>query len=224
MKIAAALSLVVACTVRVGAFAPVASGGTPLKTVHQSTFTPNDFADPKLSLLNKLNGAKKAGEPRIESILEPNYSVALATAAAGPLISLLYVYAGDLVGPAGNCVHVVLASLLWLQTLRVRCVFEEDGFEFYNLKGDMDLTKKGARLSRKPGNFVTKTENKWSYDKVTGFQFYPSLEAPLICYFKETQTPERYNIPGEQPHFIPALFDAKQFKQEMEKRGIQYGV
>ena len=87
----------------------------------------------------------------------------------------------------------------------------------------MDL-KKGGRLTRKPSNFVTKTENKWTYDKVTGYQFYPSIELPLICYLKETQTSERYNIPGEQPHFFPALFVAKQFKDEMDKRNVPYGV
>lgn len=130
---------------------------------------------------------------------------------------------GSILGVVGNVGHVLLATLLWVQTLRVRCVFEEDGFEFYNLKGVMDL-QKGGRLTRKPSNFVTKTENKWVYDKVTGYQFYPSIELPLICYLKETQTPERYNIPGEQPHFFPALFVAKQFKDEMDKRDVPYGV
>ena len=127
-------------------------------------------------------------------------------------------------GTIGNCIHVLLATLFWVQTLRVRCVFEEDGFEFYNLKGDMDMTKKKSKLTRKPGNFVTKTENKWNYDKVTGYQFYPSIQYPLICYLKETQTPEGYKIPGEQPHFFPALFKAQQFKDEMDKRGVDYGI
>ena len=201
MKIVASLLLLLATTTdNVGAFVPTSTiistssntKASTCTTIHQSTFTPDDFAEPTISLLAKLNNAKREGAPRIESILEPTYAVTLATAAAGPFITLLY--GGSLMGMAGNCLHVVLAALFWVQTLRVRCVFEEDGFEFYNLKGDMKLSNDKAKLTRKPKNFVTSTENKWSYDKVTGYQFYPSLEYPLICYFKETETPERYNI------------------------------
>ena len=67
----------------------------------------------------------------------------------------------SLVATGGNCFHLLLAALLWVQTARVRCVFEEDGIEFYNVKGaGLDL-KNGGRLERKPGNFVVGTENRW---------------------------------------------------------------
>ena len=131
----------------------------------------------------------------------------------------------SLLGTAGNCFHLLLATLLWVQTSRVRCVFEENGFEFYNVKGaGLDLTK-GARLEKKPGNFVVDGENRWTYDKITSYAFLPSLSLPILCVMKESQTGEGKAYYGsDQPHFFPALFDAKLFKAEMDKRGVKYGL
>lgn len=127
---------------------------------------------------------------------------------------------------------MVFASLLWVQTLRVRCVFHKDAFEFYNLKGPgtLDL-EKGARLERKPDNYVSGTRNRWSYDKIINYGFFPSLDFPVICYFKETETPkEQWNkwfaafdsYGNGQPHFFPGICDVYQFKAEMEKRGVKH--
>lgn len=132
----------------------------------------------------------------------------------------------------GFAIHTALATLLWFQTRRVRCVFEEDGLEFYNIvphatdtNAVFDLADPSCQstLKPKPSNFVTKTKNKWCYESISGYQFVPSRELPLICYYQETQTPQAYNIPGEQPHFAPVLFSAKAFEQEMEQRGVKYG-
>eukprot|EP00539_Tryblionella_compressa_P016742 CAMPEP_0178847390 /NCGR_PEP_ID=MMETSP0746-20121128/18637_1 /TAXON_ID=913974 /ORGANISM="Nitzschia punctata, Strain CCMP561" /LENGTH=248 /DNA_ID=CAMNT_0020512033 /DNA_START=82 /DNA_END=825 /DNA_ORIENTATION=+ len=41
----------------------------------------------------------------------------------------------SLIGIFGGGFHLLFATLLWVQTARVRCVFEKDGFEFYNVKG-----------------------------------------------------------------------------------------
>jgi len=85
---------------------------------------------------------------------------------------------------------MLFASLLWVQTRRVRCVFEKDSFEFYNIKGPkLDLTA-GARLEQKPDNYVSGTINRWKYDTITNYGFFPSLDFPVICYFKETETPK----------------------------------
>lgn len=77
-----------------------------------------------------------------------------------------------------------------MQARRVRCVFEKDGFEFYNIKGPHLDLEKGAYLEKKPANYVAGTRNRWKYDTIINYGFFPSFEFPVICYFKETETPE----------------------------------
>ena len=91
----------------------------------------------------------------------------------------------SLVGIFGGGFHVLFGALLWVQTLRVRCVFEKDSFEFYNVKGPKCDLNKGAKLVKKPDNYVAGTVNRWDYDKITNYGFFPSDEYPVICYFKE---------------------------------------
>lgn len=132
-------------------------------------------------------------------------------------------------GASAAAFHVVLASLLWVQTNRVRCVFHDDAFEFYNIKGPgLDLNN-GAWLEKKPGNFVTNKQNRWKYDQIVYYEFFPSAELPVLIYMKETQTPEEHwnqNIAaldtsgGGQPHFFPGLFDAREFRREMKNHGV----
>jgi Protein of unknown function (DUF3119) len=135
-----------------------------------------------------------------------------------------------LIGLGGGLFHLLFAALLWVQTRRVRLVFHKDGFEFYNLKGPgLDLDK-GAWLQSKPDNYVVGTQNYWEYDKITNYGFFPSIEYPVIVYFKETQTPkEKWNrwfaafdsYQRGQPHFFPGIVDVNQFKEQMEKRGAK---
>ena len=143
-------------------------------------------------------------------------------------------YAADgtpsLIGIFGGCFHILFAALLWVQTNRVRCVFEKDGFEFYNVKGPgLDLNK-GAKLVPKPNNYVSGTRNRWKYDKIINYGFFPSLEFPVICYFKETETPKEqwdkwfaaFDSYGRgQPHFFPGIVNVQQFKEQMELRGVK---
>ena len=89
-----ALATLLACTSPISISAAFTSSQASRSFVKQSslasTFTPEDFKDPNVSLFEKLNGAKKQGEPLIENILEPSYAVMLATAMAGPVIFGLY--------------------------------------------------------------------------------------------------------------------------------------
>mmetsp|Transcript_27579 Transcript_27579/g.38985 ORF Transcript_27579/g.38985 Transcript_27579/m.38985 type:complete len:250 (+) Transcript_27579:71-820(+) len=161
-------------------------------------------------------------------ILEPNYYLTWCFAAVGFLIMWYHptTFADgspSIVGFCGGAFHVLFASLLWVQTRRVRCVFEKDGFEFYNLKGP-GLTK----LEQKPDNYVSGTRNRWKYDTITNWDFFPSIEYPVIVYFKETETPESqwnkwfaaFDSYGRgQPHFFPGIVNVHQFKEQMELRG-----
>jgi hypothetical protein len=135
-----------------------------------------------------------------------------------------------LIGILGGGFHLLFAALLWVQTRRVRCVFERDAFEFYNIKGPHLDLERGAWLEKKPDNYVAATRNRWTYDDITNYGFFPSLEYPVICYFKETAT-EKYkwnrwfaafdSYGGGQPHFFPGICNARQFKAQMEARGVK---
>ena len=136
----------------------------------------------------------------------------------------------SVIGVAGASFHLLFAALLWVQTRRVRCVFDKDGFEFKNIKGyKLDL-EQGARLVDKPGNYVTGTTNKWSYDKIINYGFFPSFEFPVIVYFKETETTEDHwnkwfaafdSYQRGQPHFFPGICDVSQFREQMQARGVK---
>ena len=134
------------------------------------------------------------------------------------------------IGVAGAAFHLLFAALLWVQTRRVRCVFEKDGFEFKNIKGyKLDL-EQGAKLVEKPGNYVTGTKNKWHYDAITNYAFFPSFEFPVIVYFKETETSKDHwnkwfaafdSYQRGQPHFFPGICDVSQFREQMQARGVK---
>jgi hypothetical protein len=136
----------------------------------------------------------------------------------------------SLIGIFGGGFHLLFAALLWVQTSRVRCVFEKDAFEFYNVVGaGLDL-EKGAKLVKKPNNYVADTENRWSYDSIINYGFFPSEDFPVICYFKETATDQAkwnrwfaaFDSYGRgQPHFFPGICNVHKFKAEMEARGVK---
>jgi len=137
----------------------------------------------------------------------------------------------SLIGIFGGGFHILFATLLWVQTSRVRCVFEKDSFEFYNVKGPrLDYENGKAELVRKPNNYVSDTPNRWKYDTIINYGFFPSEGFPVICYFKETETPEwKWNrwfagfdsYGNGQPHFFPGICNVKQFKEQMELRGAK---
>jgi len=169
-----------------------------------------------------------------DTILDPDFSLTWAFLALGPLIAWYHPAAADgtpsLVGVFGAGFHILFAALLWVQTSRVRCVFEKDSFTFYNIRGPrLDLSK-GATLVRKPDNYVAATENRWKYDSIINYGFFPSELFPVICYFKETETPSwkwnrwfaAFDSYGRgQPHFFPGICNVSQFKKQMEERGVK---
>lgn len=82
----------------------------------------------------------------------------------------------SLIALAGASFHLIFGRFLWVQTDRVRCVFEKDSFEFYNLKD--------GKLTQKRSNYVADTRNRWKYDSIINYGFFPSEDFPVICYFK----------------------------------------
>lgn len=226
-------------------FSPVKTVGKPTTALRMSSIAPkqtDDWIDKPLhepastkpSASDKRSNwlAKQAME---DVMIDPDYFLAWSTFLLGPLIMWYHPsYYTDgspsLVGVCGGLFHMLFATLLWVQTRRVRCVFEKDGFEFYNIKGHKLDLDNGARLEQKPDNYVSGTRNRWKYDTIINYGFFPSLEYPVICYFKETETPEEqwdkwfaaFDSYGRgQPHFFPGICNARQFKEQMELRGVK---
>jgi len=196
----------------------------PLYTRESTT----PVADPKFSRLQRMMMK--------DEVIPPDFSLTWAVALLGPLILAYHPsYMADdtpsLIGIAGGGFHILFATLLWVQTSRVRCVFEKDGFEFYNVRGPrLDYENGKAELVRKPDNYVSGTINRWKYDKITNYGFFPSEQFAVICYFKETETPEynwnrwfaAFDSYGRgQPHFFPGICNVKKFKEQMELRGVK---
>jgi len=240
MKLIFFLSLAVASTT---GFAPVQlqTRGTASVTSSTVQMAASSFRDPaerKDAWVNKPAYTPRSTTPVADKkvnwiqrqtmenvMIEPNFYLTWAVALLGPLIIWYHPsYAADgspsLIGIAGGAFHMLFAALLWVQTSRVRCVFEKDSFEFYNIKGPgLDL-EKGAWLEKKPSNYVSGTANRWKYDTIINYGFFPSIDYPVICYFKETETPkEQWNkwfaafdsYGRGQPHFFPGICDAYQF-------------
>ena len=136
---------------------------------------------------------------------------------------------------------MALAAFLASQTNRVRVVFGKDSFEVFN------MANSGTYLKEKPSNYVKGTVNRWKYKDVVDYQFFPSKELPFIVYFKETGTdttkwrksnpdnlvneywgkfagtmldPTKGKEPGA-PHFMPGLFNVKEFIEQMELNGVK---
>lgn len=95
--------------------------------------------------------------------------------------------------------------------------------------GDQSLGKTGE-------NFAVGGENRWAYSSFVNYDFFPSVDLPVLVYFKETQTPQdKWEVgPGRwannaealakgavagQVHFFPCIASAATLKKEFEARG-----
>ena len=138
-----------------------------------------------------------------------------------------------MIGLGAAAFHLALAAFLWSQTNRVRLVFQKDSFELFN------LSNSGTHLKEKPSNYVAGTVNRWKYDDIVDYGFFPSVNYPFIIYFKEVGTPKEqwgnfeywgklaalfdptHTTVEGQPHFMPGLMDVSEFVKQMEARGVK---
>ena len=127
-----------------------------------------------------------------------------------------------------------LGLFLILQTTRIRFVFDDDAFEVKTKELDA-LFSDDSSLTNTGENFAVGGENRWTYDSFVNWEFFPSVDLPILVYFKETQTPkDKWNVgPGEmannaealakgavpgQVHFFPCIADAQQLKAQFEAK------
>ena len=102
----------------------------------------------------------------------------------------------------------ILGLFLIVQTLRIRFVFDDEALEVktVSLGGGDDLVQTGE-------NFAVGGENRWTYDSFVNWEFFPSVDLPILVYFKETQTK-----PEGQIHFFPILFNGRELSEVMQQR------
>ena len=68
-------------------------------------------------------------------------------------------------------------------------------------------------MSETAENYAVGGKNRWSYESIEEWACYPSLENPVLVYFRENQTSS-----SGQGHLFPVLFDAEQLRQLMAER------
>lgn len=131
----------------------------------------------------------------------------------------------------------LLGILFLVQTARVRFVFDEEAFEVKAKEID-SLFADDSQLISSGENFAVGGENRWKYESFVNWDFFPSEDLPILVYFKETQTPkDKWDVgPGKwanseaalakgavpgQVHFFPCIANAKELKEQFEKRGCK---
>ncbi|KAK3272910.1 hypothetical protein CYMTET_18821 [Cymbomonas tetramitiformis] len=151
-------------------------------------------------------------------VAEPSYNLAVGTVALGA--SLLALPGSGLADFPGGLITLI-GVFFAVQTSRIRFLFDETAFELL-------LNGTGEDLESSGENIVVGGANRWEYSSFVNWTFFPSLEFPILVYFKETQTPEEQwnegpgqldKVGGGQVHFFPALVNCQQLAEEFERRG-----
>lgn len=183
-------------------------GGNPFQS-----FVDNIFSQGKDEAVTK----PKTSEIPV-FVTDPDYTLAAAFGAVGALLVLPQVLIGTILGSF----LLLFGALFALQTTRLRLVFDDTSFSVKQLSGEKDGLKSSGENSFVGG------ENRWNYDTFVNWDFFPSIDFPILVYFKETQTPsEKWNegpgsfdeVGGGQIHFLPVIANAKQIKNQFEIRG-----
>lgn len=161
-----------------------------------------------------------------EVVPKEDFRLAAALLVLGPTLVALPVIAQALGG-----FFTLLGALILFQTFNIRFVFDDEAFEVktnFGGGGEEELAKTGE-------NFVVGGENRWKYDTFVNWEFFPSVDVPVLVYFKETQTPKdkwmegpgqfansadalaKGAVPG-QIHFFPCIANAQELKAQFEAK------
>jgi hypothetical protein len=182
----------------------------------------------------KTKVAKAPPKPVFEKVvIDPDFRVAALFLTSGILLDLVP-YAQLTIGP----IFTLLGLLFLVQTFRIRFVFDEEGaFELKTSSSSEDLGSSGE-------NRIVGGANRWDTETIINYDFFPKgwidgPVGPILVYFKETQTPsdswdegpgKLANDPDKiasgaaapgQVHFFPAVCNAKQIRDEFDKRNCR---
>ena len=240
--------------VQVSAFAPTTSSATRnhVMQTRTSSQTQTQQATAALTLrmaagtsspFDFLSGIfptkdKAPSKPKIpDVIIDSDYTLSFVFGAIGIFIILTspdksclpgsVICPPTIWGAIQGGLNILFASFLAIQAQKIRFVFDSTAFELKNV----DLGSTTADVLKASGeNFVVGGENRWRYDSFVNFDFFPSVEYPILVYFKENQTPEEKwgegpggldKVGGGQVHFFPAIGNSKQLKEQFELRGCK---
>ena len=239
------LSLVITTMLaaQVSAFAPSSSAGNHAMQTRTSSQTRQTTS---LSMAATTSGPfdflsgifpKKDKAPDELVIIDSDYTLSFVFGAIGIFIILTspdksclpgsVICPPTIWGAIQGGLNILFASFLAIQAQKIRFVFDSTAFELKNV----DLGSTTADVLKASGeNFVVGGENRWRYDSFVNFDFFPSVEYPILVYFKENQTPEEKwgegpggldKVGGGQVHFFPAIGNSKQLKEQFELRGCK---
>lgn len=162
-------------------------------------------------------------------VVDRDFSVAATLMAVG--IWLTFFGPGNYpeVDMLGGIFHIWFGAFIGKQTMKTRAVFTKDSFELRTVTNKhLGLSADKGLVPKRRKNYVLGTENKWKYDSFVNWDFFPSVDLPILVYFKETQTPKEMQIKGSlgarqmdrrdngQMHFFPAYANAKQLREQFE--------
>jgi hypothetical protein len=134
--------------------------------------------------------------PRV--VLPADYRLAAGlTGAAGALTLGSFGLAAPVSLPLG-AVGLLLAS----RARVARFVFDDEALEI------MTEGSRGELMATGP-NFAVGGANRWRYDQIREWQFFPSAETPALVFFREA---------SGQAHLFPALADPAELRRLMEER------
>ena len=238
------LSLVITTMLaaQVSAFAPSSSAGNHAMQTRTSSQTRQTTS---LSMAATTSGPfdflsgifpKKDKAPDELVIIDSDYTLSFVFGAIGIFIILTspdksclpgsVICPPTIWGAIQGGLNILFASFLAIQAQKIRFVFDSTAFELKNV----DFGTTADDLIESGENFVVGGENRWRYDSFVNFDFFPSVEYPILVYFKENQTPEEKwgegpggldKVGGGQVHFFPAIGNVKQLKEQFELRGCK---
>jgi hypothetical protein len=187
---------------------------------------------------NRMKSDTTTARPKIpDVVIDSDFTLSYAFAAIGIFILLTspssscnidssFICPPSIWGVFQGGLNLVFAAFLAVQAQRIRFVFDETAFELKNV--DLGVSKEQVLLKNSGENFVVGGANRWNYDTFVNYDFFPSVDFPILVYFKETQTPpEKWGqgpggldkVGGGQVHFFPAIANVKQLKEQFETRG-----
>lgn len=186
-----------------------------------------------LDFFNKPQSVEEAEviAPKFETVvIDPDYKPGLFLLGVGLLLDTI-----PYVQVTLGLFTTLLGILFLVQATRIRFIFDETSLELVNVGEDDQLVSSGE-------NVAVGGANRWATNTIVNYDFFPNgwidgPIGPLLVYFKETQTPpDIWNDgPGKiandpdkvaageavagQVHFFPTVCDARQIRDEFEKRG-----
>lgn len=156
---------------------------------------------------NKKNSPSNNNKPKYPTIVvNKNYNVALGC--LGLAGAAFVTNNTPLAAGLG-----VLGGFLFLQTGKIRFVFDDEAMEVCVLKSDSDAEQ---LLTKTRENFAVGGRNRWTYDSFKEWSFIPTKDFPVFMYYREVQTNPA--DPKGQFHLFPVIMNGKELYDVLMER------